>query len=162
MHPKLSQNRNKLEMFSEYISKGALQSEVLDEVSVLEGGQFGAKFSAKFAAKFFTKFSGLFCWSIQSKKTSARTSAQNSHDSAQQNWRNFREKLHDAQLFRGFPGVEGGGSAAVCGWGVGSCSAWQPFGDMPSGAQSRARRVQCREDIVGESSARKLKMLGPC
>ena len=31
-------------------------------------------------------------------KTSAKTSALNSHDSAQQNWRNFREKLHDEVL----------------------------------------------------------------
>ena len=56
-------------------------------------GQFGAKFFAKFAAKFFTKFSALFCWDIQSKKTSAKTSALNSHDRAQQNWRNFRKKF---------------------------------------------------------------------
>ena len=62
------------------------------------GGQFGAKFFTKFATKFFTKFSGLFCWDIQSKKTSAKTSSLNSHDSAQQNWRNFREKLHDEVL----------------------------------------------------------------
>ena len=34
----------------------------------------------------------------EQKKTSAKTSAQNSHDSAQQNWRNFREKLHDEVL----------------------------------------------------------------
>ena len=52
----------------------------------------------KFAAKFFTKFSALFCWDIQSKKTSAKTSALNSNDPAQQNWRNFREKLHDEVL----------------------------------------------------------------
>ena len=45
-----------------------------------------------------TKFSALFCWDIQSKKTSAKTSALNSHDPAQQNWRNFREKLHDEVL----------------------------------------------------------------
>ena len=47
---------------------------------------------------FSTKFSGLFRWDIQSKKTSAKTSALKSHDSAQQNWRNFREKLHDEVL----------------------------------------------------------------
>ena len=52
-----------------YFSKGFLQSEVLGEVSVLEGGgQLGAKFFAKFAAKFFTKFSAFFCLDIQSKK----------------------------------------------------------------------------------------------
>ena len=48
-------------------SKGFPQSEVLGEVSVLEGGVQGEVF-AKFAAKFFTKFSGLLCWDIQSKK----------------------------------------------------------------------------------------------
>ena len=70
------------------------------------GGQFGAKFSAKFAAKFSTKFSGLSCWDIQSKETSAKTSALNSHESAQQNWRNFREKLHD-EVLQGDPHQKG-------------------------------------------------------
>ena len=32
------------------------------------------------------------------QKKSAKASALNSHDSAQQNWRNFREKLHDEVL----------------------------------------------------------------
>ena len=40
-------------------SKGFLQSEDLGEVSVLDGGQFGAKFLAKFAAKFFNEVFGL-------------------------------------------------------------------------------------------------------
>ena len=34
----------------------------------------------------------------EQKKTSAKTSALNSHGPAQQNWRNFREKLHDEVL----------------------------------------------------------------
>ena len=50
------------------VREARLQNEVLGEVSVSEGGQFGAKFSTKFATKFFTKFSGLFCWDIQSNK----------------------------------------------------------------------------------------------
>ena len=71
------------------------------------GGQFGAKFCTKFAAKFLTKFSALFCWDIQSKqKTSAKTSALNPHDPAQQNWRNFREKLHD-EVLQGGPSPKG-------------------------------------------------------
>ena len=42
---------------------------------------------------FFSRsYRALFGWGIQSKKTSAKASAQNSHDSAQQNWRNFMEK----------------------------------------------------------------------
>ena len=50
------------------VSKGFLLSEVLGEVRVLEGGQFGAKFFAKFGPKFLLKFSGLFCWDSQSNK----------------------------------------------------------------------------------------------
>ena len=62
-------------------------------------------------SKFFTKFSGLFWWDIQStKKTSAKTSAQNSHDPAQQNWRNFREKLHD-EVLQGDPHQQNGAQA---------------------------------------------------
>ena len=34
----------------------------------------------------------------EQKKLQQKTSAQNSHDSAQQNWRNFREKLLDEVL----------------------------------------------------------------
>ena len=72
-------------------------------VKRLRRGKFWAKFpfwrgavrGEVFGEVFFAKFSGLFCWDSQSKKTSARTSAQNSHDSAQQSWRNFRAKLHD-------------------------------------------------------------------
>ena len=56
------------------------------------GGKFGAKFFVKFAAKFCTKFSGLFCWDIQSKKTSAKTSALNSHDSASAKLEKFQGK----------------------------------------------------------------------
>ena len=66
------------------LSKRFLQSEVLGEVCVLEGGQSRVKFLAKFGAKFLAKFSGLFCWYIQREKTPAKTSAQNSHGSAQQ------------------------------------------------------------------------------
>ena len=54
----------KVRVFKVSIGEGFLQSEVLGEVSVLEGGEFGAKF----AAKFCTKSSGLFCWNIQITK----------------------------------------------------------------------------------------------
>ena len=37
--------------------------------------------------------SAMFCWGIQSKKTSAKSSAQKSHRSAQQNWRKFRKNF---------------------------------------------------------------------
>ena len=60
--------RNHLREIIVWVSKGFLQSEVLGEVSVLEGRQFRAKFLPKCSAKFFTKFSGLFCWDIQTKK----------------------------------------------------------------------------------------------
>ena len=67
-------------------------------------GQFGAKFLAKFAAKFFAKFSGLFCWDIQEQKNFSNNSAQNYHDFAQQNWRNFREYFHD-EVLQGGPAI---------------------------------------------------------
>ena len=51
-----------------FLSKRVLQSEVLGEVCILEGGQFGTKFLAKFGAKFLAKFLGFFCWDIRSKK----------------------------------------------------------------------------------------------
>ena len=57
------------------------------------------------AAKFAAKFSGLVCWDIERKKNFSKISAQNSCDSAQQNWRNFREKLYDEVL----QGDAGGG-----------------------------------------------------
>ena len=49
------------------VSNGFLQSEVLGEVSVLEGGSSGRSFSRSLPRKFSTKFSALFCWDIQSK-----------------------------------------------------------------------------------------------
>ena len=81
------------------ISKGFLQSEVLDEVSVLEGGgSSGRSFSRSLRRSFPRSFRACFAGTFRAKKTSAKTSAPNSHESAQQNWRNFRETLHDEVL----------------------------------------------------------------
>ena len=68
------------------------------EVSVLEGGSSGRSFSRSFSRSFRPCFAGTF----RAKKTSAKTSALNSHDPAQQNWRNFREKLHN-EVLQGAP-----------------------------------------------------------
>ena len=90
-----------------HVSKGFLHGKVLGKVSVLEGGQFCSKFLAKFAAKCLGQFSGLFCWDIQGRKTSAKTSAQNSHDSAEQNWqnsgKNFMTRFRRGTPAKAFP-----------------------------------------------------------
>ena len=80
------------------LSKGFLQSEVLGEVSVLEGGSSGRSFSRSLPRSFSRSFRPCFAGTFRAKKTSAKTSALNSHDPAQQNWRNFREELHDEVL----------------------------------------------------------------
>ena len=80
------------------ISKESLQSEVLGEVSVLEGGSSGRSFARSLPRSFSRSFRPCFAGTIRAIKTSAKTSALNSHDPAQQNWRNFREKLHDEVL----------------------------------------------------------------
>ena len=43
-----------------YVSKGFLQSEVLGEVSVLEGGSSGRSFSRSFSQSFRPCFAGIF------------------------------------------------------------------------------------------------------
>ena len=78
--------------FYKYISKRFLQSEVLGEVSVSEGGSSGRSFSRSLRRGFSRKFRACFA-GIFREKTSAKTSALDSHDSAQQNWRNFRENF---------------------------------------------------------------------
>ena len=61
--------------------------------------QFGAKFFHEVCDEVFHEVFGLVLLGYsEQQKTSATTSALNSHDSAQQNWRNFREKLHDEVL----------------------------------------------------------------
>ena len=80
------------------IGKGFLQSEVLGEVSVLEGGSLGRSFWRSLRRGFSRSFRAYFSGTFGETKTSAKTSAQNSHDSAQQNCRNIREKLHDEGL----------------------------------------------------------------
>ena len=79
-------------------SKGVLQSEVLDEVWVLEGGSLGRSFWRSLVRSFGRSFRACFAGTFRAEKTSAKTSAQNSHGSAQQNSRKFREKLHDEVL----------------------------------------------------------------
>ena len=74
------------------LSNGFLQSEVLGEVSVLEGGSSGRSFSRSLPRSFPRSFRSCFAGTFRAKKTSAKTSALNSHGPAQQNWRNFREK----------------------------------------------------------------------
>ena len=76
------------------LSKGFLQSEVLGEVSVSDGGSLGRSLRQSFSRSFRACFAGTF----RAKKTSAKTSALNSHGSAQKNWIIFREKLHDEVL----------------------------------------------------------------
>ena len=60
------------------ISKGFLQSEVLGEVSVLEGGSSGRSFRRSFSRIFRACFVGIF----RAKKLQLKNSAQQSHDSA--------------------------------------------------------------------------------
>ena len=90
-------------------STPAQQSSCLCKTGILLAKGFcRAKFWAKFpfwrgavrdevfrevCGEVFHEVSGLFCWDIQSKKTSAKASALNPHDSAQQNWRSFRENF---------------------------------------------------------------------
>ena len=74
------------------LSNGFLQSEVLGEVSVLEGGSSGRSFLRSLPRSCPQSFRPCFAGTFRAKKTSAKTSAPNSHGPAQQNWRNFREK----------------------------------------------------------------------
>ena len=71
-----------------YFSKGFLQSEVLGELSVLEGRSSGRSLRRSLRRSFRACFAGTF----RAKETSAKTSAQKSHDSARQNWRTFIQK----------------------------------------------------------------------
>ena len=79
-------------------SKGFLQNEVFGEVSVLEGGSSGRSFSRSLPRSFSRSFRPCFAGTFRAKKNFSKTSALSSHDPAQQNWRNFREKLHDEVL----------------------------------------------------------------
>ena len=93
----ISQSRHSMFVWR-YFSKGFLQSEVLGEVSVLEGVSSGRSFLRSLRRSFPRSFWACFAGTFRPKKTSAKTSALNSHESAQQNWRNFSEKLHDEVL----------------------------------------------------------------
>ena len=77
----------------------------MGEVSVLEGGSSGRSFSRSLPRSFSRGFWPCFAGTFRAIKTSAKTSALNSHDPAQQNWRNFREKLHD-EVLQGDPRQE--------------------------------------------------------
>ena len=84
------------------VRRGFLQSEALGEVSILEGGSSGRSFCRSFPRSFSRSFQACLVGTFRARKTSAKTSAQNSHDSAQQNRRNFREKLH-GEVLQGGP-----------------------------------------------------------
>ena len=85
-------------LYSITFGKGFLQSEVLGEVSVLEGGSLPRSFSRSLPRSFSRSFRPCFAGTFRAEKNFSKTSALNSHDPAQQNWRNFREKLHDEVL----------------------------------------------------------------
>ena len=57
------------------VRKAFLQSDVLGEVCVLEGGEVLTKFRTTFWAKFL----GLFCWIVQNKVASAKNSGPKFH-----------------------------------------------------------------------------------
>ena len=90
------------------LSKGFLQSEVLGEVSVLEGGSSGRSFSRSLPSEVFHEVFGLVLLghSEQTKKTSAatkKTSALNSHDPAQQTFRAKKKNFSKKNFSPKFP-----------------------------------------------------------
>ena len=70
----------------------------MGEVSVLEGAVRGEVFREVCREVFHEVFGLVLLGHSEQTKISAKTSALNSHDPAQQNWRTFREKLHDEVL----------------------------------------------------------------
>ena len=66
------------------LGKGVLQSEVLGEVCVLEGGSSGQSFSRSLARSVSRSFRACLAGTFGAKRTSARISGQKSHASAQQ------------------------------------------------------------------------------
>ena len=91
-HPKGKRTSRFSKQRNQNISKVFLQSEVLGEVSVLDWGSSGRSFSRSLRRSFSRSFRACFAWTFRANENFAKTSALNSHDSAQQNRRNFREK----------------------------------------------------------------------
>ena len=83
---------------TQLFGKGFPQSEVLGEVCILEGGSSGRSFRRSLGRSFWRSFRACFAWTFRAINRSAKTSAQNSHGSAQQNLRKHREKRHDENL----------------------------------------------------------------
>ena len=110
-------------------SKGFLQSEVLGEVSFLEGGSSGRSFPRSLPRSFPRSFRPCFAGTFRAKNTSAKTSALNSHGPAQQNWRNFREKLHD-EVLQGDPRQEKLPEGLLGSWGGGGFGRKFPEGGL--------------------------------
>ena len=81
------------------LAKGFLQSEVLCKVYVLEEAVRGEVFGEVWGEVFGEVF-GLVCLDIQSRNNKIQliSSPKLLRLCAQQNWRNFREKLHDEVL----------------------------------------------------------------
>ena len=67
----------------------------MGEASVSEEGGSGRSFSRSLRRSFSRSFRACLAGTLREKKKFSKTSALNSHDSAQLNRRNFREKLND-------------------------------------------------------------------
>ena len=80
------------------LAKGCCRAKFWAKFPFWRGGSSVRSFSRSLPRSFSRSFRPCFAGTFRAKKTSAKTSALNSHDPAQQNWRNFREKLHDEVL----------------------------------------------------------------
>ena len=80
------------------VSKGFLQSEVWVKFPFWRAAVQSGVFREVCGEVLHEVFGLVLLGHSEQQKTSAKTSALNSHDSTQQNWRNFREKLHDEVL----------------------------------------------------------------
>ena len=65
----------------------------MGEVSVLGGGHFGANFFHEVCDEVFHEVFGLVLLGYSEQKNFSKSSALNSHDSAQQDWTNFRKNF---------------------------------------------------------------------
>ena len=89
-----------------YVSKGVQQSEVLAEVSVLEGGSSGRSVWRSLRGSFSRSFRACFAGTFRQKKLQQKHQPKNSHDSAQQiggiSGKNFMTRFCRGTLANGY------------------------------------------------------------
>ena len=83
---------------SKNLAKGFCRAKFWAKFPFWRGAVRGEVFREVGREVFHEVFGVVLLGHSEQKKTPAKTSAPNSHDLAQQNWRNFRGKLHDEVL----------------------------------------------------------------